>query len=441
MALIAVLVFAAVLWQAHAAWHRLQQMERDFSNSQSDSFHLAEHLVSKAVDLNAILLRFDSTHNRAELTDFTQAGDEFKCWIRQNKPSVHTHPQTDLLGQTQATVENYVIRSAAILKANQSQNGSAEMLVAPQVEADLKRILNLAEQLRLEEQKALASFLDGSHKTIGLLQINLLLTVILVFVLGVLSVDLVRLAKIAPLTAELGETRAVLERHEKLAALGTLAAGVAHEIRNPLTAMKLRLRSIERALSHESSGLEDAQVITQEIQRLERIVSDFLQFARPSAPRVQTVPVMQLFDQVRKLMGPQLEKAGIQLRIESKPELQVMADPNQIEQVLINLIQNAAESMSAGGSITLRAGTAQSTRGGAPQTVLEIVDTGKGITPEIAKRLFDPFFSTKEGGTGLGLSIAARIVEKHGGLLQYQTKVGEGTCFSVVLATPKGTGQ
>ena len=111
------------------------------------------------------------------------------------------------------------------------------------------------------------------------------------------------------------------------------------------------------------------------------------------------------------------------------------ADLQQIEQVLINLIQNAAENTNRGGSITLRAGTCQARwpSGMAAATVLEVADTGKGIAPEAAKRLFDPFYSTKKSGTGLGLSIAARIVEQHGGLLQYQSELGRGTTFSVIL--------
>jgi signal transduction histidine kinase len=138
---------------------------------------------------------------------------------------------------------------------------------------------------------------------------------------------------------------------------------------------------------------------------------------------------------VDHLLRPQLEAAGIQWKIEAPPEVRVRADLQQIEQVLINLIQNAAESTERGGSVTLRAATRQERwpTGMAAATVLDVVDTGKGIAPEVARRLFDPFYSTKENGAGLGLSIAARIVEQHGGLLRYQTKPGFGTTFSVIL--------
>jgi signal transduction histidine kinase len=115
--------------------------------------------------------------------------------------------------------------------------------------------------------------------------------------------------------------------------------------------------------------------------------------------------------------------------------LLLRADSGHLKQVLINLVSNAAEAMDGAGTVTLRARAARAALGGreTDAVVLEVIDTGKGIPPEVEKRLFDPFFSTKETGTGLGLPIAARIVERHGGMLQYQTRPGHGTTFGVVL--------
>jgi signal transduction histidine kinase len=184
----------------------------------------------------------------------------------------------------------------------------------------------------------------------------------------------------------------------------------------------------------EGSEREDALVINQEIQRLERIVQDFLQFARPSAPQVETVSATILFEQVKRLLGAQLDNGHLELKIDCPAEIRVRADPQQIEQVLINLVQNAAESMAGGCSITLRASTKPPLLAGRQsQVLLDVIDTGQGIAPEIQNRLFDPFFSTKEGGAGLGLSIATRIVERHGGWLRYKTQLGRGTTFSFIL--------
>jgi signal transduction histidine kinase len=147
------------------------------------------------------------------------------------------------------------------------------------------------------------------------------------------------------------------------------------------------------------------------------------------------VPADQTLREVQTLMEPQLEKAGIRLAVEGSDAAEVRIDSQQIKQVLINLVQNAADSIGQNGSITLR--TRLDTRRFAERPVevviLEVADTGKGIPAEVEKRLFDPFFTTKESGTGLGLPIAARIVEKHGGMLQYQTQMNRGTTFGIVL--------
>ena len=135
------------------------------------------------------------------------------------------------------------------------------------------------------------------------------------------------------------------------------------------------------------------------------------------------------------LLKLQLKKSAIEFRLELSDSVWVRADTQQIKQVLINLVQNSADSIGREGIITLRVhnGTGSSRKASDDIVTVEVADNGKGIPPEVQKRLFDPFFTTKEGGTGLGLPIAARIVEKHGGELRYQTELRRGTTFSVIL--------
>ncbi|HYV28924.1 MAG TPA: ATP-binding protein, partial [Candidatus Eisenbacteria bacterium] len=210
---------------------------------------------------------------------------------------------------------------------------------------------------------------------------------------------------------------------------------VAHEIRNPLTAIKAALFIQQKKFQPGSPERSDADLVEREIVRLERIVDDFLQFARPAEPELATVPADQPLQEVQGLFATHLAKAGIQLVRDQSPALKIKVDVAQIKQVLINLVQNAADSMKDHGIITLRAHHDRKRifDGEMDVVVLEVEDTGKGIAPEVEKRLFDPFFTTKARGTGLGLPIAARIVEKHGGVLQYQTQVNHGTTFRVVL--------
>jgi PAS domain S-box-containing protein len=228
------------------------------------------------------------------------------------------------------------------------------------------------------------------------------------------------------------------EKSEKLASLAGLAAGVAHEIRNPLTAIKARLYTHQKRLVKGSPEAQDGEFIAEEIGRLERIVREFLQFARPGDPLLAPVSPAELLGEVRELLAPQLAKSSIHLTLADAVSTPVRADRQQIKQVLINLVRNAAESIGHDGRVTLRARQPRIGLGGHAReaVTLEVKDTGPGIPAELQKQLFDPFFTTKAGGTGLGLSIAARIVEKHGGALEFSTS-NKGAIFRIVLPVAK----
>src|ERR1039457_6486051 len=155
----------------------------------------------------------------------------------------------------------------------------------------------------------------------------------------------------------------------------------------------------------------------------------------PTEPKFVTIPADLVLLETQHFLATQLARANIRLVLESSAPMRIRVDPAQIQQVLINLVQNAADSIAHDGTITLRARCDRKplANGETDVVILEVTDTGKGIPPEIEKRLFDPFFSTKETGTGLGLPISARLVQKQGGALQYQTRLGHGTTFGVVL--------
>jgi signal transduction histidine kinase len=227
----------------------------------------------------------------------------------------------------------------------------------------------------------------------------------------------------------------LLERQEKLATLGTLTAGLAHEIRNPLTSLKARLYTLEKRLQDLPAARKDTEIINAEISRLDRIVQEALSFARPAEPRLETIAADTLLRQVQGLMSASLERPEVQLTVESGPGLFIRADSGHLMQVLVNLVRNAVDSIEGAGTVTLR-GRSEPTQMGlraVESVILEVTDTGKGIPPEVEKRLFDPFFTTKAAGTGLGLPVAARLVEKHGGNIEFQTRLGHGTTFRVVI--------
>src|SRR5439155_15225650 len=296
-------------------------------------------------------------------------------------------------------------------------------------------LLGLGYQLVNAHHESLTRFLADSQRSLAILRELIFGALFLLLVLVASLAVVVYREMIMPLRMKLVESHAIIQRQEKLASLGVLAAGVAHEIRNPLTAIKARLFTQQKSLEHGSSAYEDTVVIGKEINRLERIVKDVLQFARPPEPHL--VPVRADFPlrEVAELMAPQLAKNAIHLKLGGMTEAMIQADSQQLKQVLINLIQNAAESIGRSGTIRLRAHTGMERLNGQTQAavILEVDDTGKGISSEVQKRLFDPFFSTKAGGTGLGLAIAARIVQKHGGVLRFRTQLNQGTAFGIVL--------
>ena len=430
---LAVTVTAVLIgWAGRTTWREVRQLRASFSLMESDSFHLSDYIEDPILNMKEALLEHGLHKDEVSKRRFLDVGEKLKQWIRVHASALATSAQREKLAQISAALEVYLSQGVKLMEDHTMSDGPP---LLEQVDTDAAPLLALCGSLAVTERAALAEFMMNSGRS--LVWVECLLLVLLLLVIGLAAV--VGLSGyrefLAPLRNQLRQSRAIIERNEKLASLGTLAAGVAHEIRNPLTAINVRVHSLKRSLVNGSSEHEDATVIDSEIKRLEGIVQAFLQFARPSEPKFVTVSVDSLLVRVRALLGGQMEKAAIQLLLESPPDLWVRVDPQQIEQVLINLTQNAAESIEHEGMIRLRArkDVARLAGRSCSVVVLEVSDTGKGIPPEVQKRLFDPFFTTKEEGTGLGLSIATRIVEQQGGALHYTTHPGRGTTFSVLL--------
>ena len=240
------------------------------------------------------------------------------------------------------------------------------------------------------------------------------------------------------LMSDVSDTRSRLERSrhqllvaEKLASVGKLAAGVAHEIRNPLTAMKMWLFSIQEAVRGNADLGRKLGIISEEIARLESIVRDFLEFARPQALDCQPQNIGALIGQTLELLGPRFQGEKIKITYTPRPALPpVMADAARFKQVLLNLLGNAADAMAGGGEIRITA-SAEKDTDGRPMVVVRICDTGGGMPRDVQRRIFEPFFTTKEQGTGLGVCIAAQVMARHGGGLVLESSTEKGTTFAV----------
>jgi two-component system NtrC family sensor kinase len=221
-----------------------------------------------------------------------------------------------------------------------------------------------------------------------------------------------------------------LRRSEKLVSLGTLAAGVAHEINNPLTGILLYASILNGDSRLDPALLPDVERVVAETQRCAGIVKNLLEFSRESLPAKEVIALEAILDEVVTLFNQQPAFKNIVIRKNYSGDLpQISVDPNQIRQVFINLIINAGHAMPHGGELDIS--TYRSANGKYVSAGLK--DSGNGISEENLARIFDPFFTTKSEGTGLGLSISYGIIENHGGRIEVSSTAGMGATFVVML--------
>jgi signal transduction histidine kinase len=445
------LVVLAIGWAVLRAFRFARQVDQipvTFREMPDEYFRVADYLEPSVGELNDLLLRYTLRHDRADWDRFQRKSQELRDWLNQMKgsslktkitmiqPVQITTDIGTLLDEIDTAFDAYLVEARHTERETAIDSSTPSTNRLDRVHLESRKLVALASQARAQGQ-AIQIFLSGSKSWLLWLQRLVLAALLLLLAFGFWVMLVAYRRVVSPLRRRLTESDTIIERSQKMAHFGELAAGVAHEIRNPLTAIRARLFTLQKTLVKGTPAHEDALVIRNEIERLNRIVTDFLQLARPAEPRLVPVTGEALLHEVRDLFAPQCERQNIELKIDPVNGARFLADPQQMKQVLINLIQNAADSIEVDGVITLRA--RQDTRRLKEQTtevvVLEVADTGPGIPPDIQKRLFDPFFSTKKGGTGLGLSIAAQIVDNHHGKFEIQTEAGHGTTFAIVLPT------
>jgi two-component system sensor histidine kinase HydH len=231
---------------------------------------------------------------------------------------------------------------------------------------------------------------------------------------------------------DLGEVRRLQEqirRKEKLAALGGLAAGVAHEIRNPLSSIKGLASYFGGKFTEGSDDREAAGVMIREVDRLDRAISELLEFARPSELNLKPAAVNEMLAHSARLVQQDARTKNIEIHWSGSENLpQVQLDVDRFSQCLLNLYLNAIHSMDAGGVLSIN-----SSPGDNENIKIEIADTGKGINPSDLKKIFDPYFTTKSTGTGLGLAIVHKIIEAHRGNIKVTSTPGKGTVFTIFI--------
>jgi signal transduction histidine kinase len=218
-----------------------------------------------------------------------------------------------------------------------------------------------------------------------------------------------------------------MQHREKLAAIGQLAATVAHEIRNPITGAKCLLQQVEDELGGSAQGKEYVQLALADLERVEQSVSQLLTFARKEEFHFSEVEMMELVKLTVQRFAPEAQRPETLVRVQEHPLLQATVDEEKIRRVLVNLLTNAADAVNGNGLVEVEVSAS------GPVVEIRVSDNGRGLSLEEQERIFEPFFTTKEKGTGLGLAIAKKIVEGHGGRITVASTLGQGTTFTVTL--------
>jgi signal transduction histidine kinase len=233
----------------------------------------------------------------------------------------------------------------------------------------------------------------------------------------------------ARLYQEMQRTQQLMRRTDRLSSLGSLTAGLAHEIRNPLVTVKTFLDLVPKRYKDKEFRENFLKLTTSELDRITKLVSDLLDFARPKKPTLRRADVNQVIEEVIPLIKVEATKRDINIETTLRETLRSRLDADQMKQVFLNILLNAIEAIKAHGKISITTRAIQ--KNGVEYAQVEIEDTGKGIPQKIVEQIFDPFFTTKGTGAGLGLAISHQIVEEHHGTIEVESKPKKGTAFFV----------
>ena len=461
----AVIALALIGWTAFRLYEVVPAADparSQLNDLKTDYYEISDHLQASIALLNDALTNRSRGREPAELAQFQRQAAELTHWVDGKKrrwtaaeaagfgvtnnsgASIKIKNQMlPLLGQVAQATTNF-LRAAGYIMTNSGRPLISDRLELREqsVQRNSQRLLNQSRRARMLGD-TLELALYGPQQQLGELQSRFqhLRWALLLGIVG-----LCFLLIVAVYRTQIAQSAAVIEQHrhqhqeqeatvDKLTHFGQLAQELAHEIKQPLTAINARAYTLQKVLPPGSEEHKDAVIIRNEIKRLDQTVKDFLQLARPPEPRLVILTAEEALRDIKDLMASQLEQESIDFKFDCEEHLQFRADPQQLKQVLINLLKNAAESVGHQGEVSLRArrSTARLNGEEADVALIEVGDSGPGIPPEIQSKIFDPFFSTKGDGTGLGLAIAAKIIDKHGGNLEFDTEPGKGTVFRIVL--------
>jgi signal transduction histidine kinase len=450
--------------------YRVERLISTIVNERIRAYQAAEALEVALVNQKGFVSYYFMDKNPNWLRQLGEWRQIFKERLREARNySSNDGPMLRLLHEIETRYDSYVINKDRVIDYYNKGERNQGSTLHSKVREEFFNILDICNQFKKAQEVEIRIIRDNSRKTTQHLReiavmglaFQLFMGIFLTFVLVVQilnplkalaekteatrssgqPVNLVKALahNVDDLLKNAGETRHELEKSreslamaEKMAMVGKLAAGMAHSVRNPLTSVKMRLFSLNRTANLNENQTDDLMVISEEIDHIDTIVQNFLEFSRPPKLQMQMVSLSTVVDMMLQLLIHRLKSYDVTVTRDRKEALpQIKCDPEQMKEVFVNLVENACQAMGRGGQIVISENIADGENGKACE--IRVKDNGPGMSEKILEKIFNPFFTTKEEGTGLGLSIAERIIENHGGKIRVESREGEGTCFIITL--------
>lgn len=406
---------------AFIATSDLQKVSNAIMKENVSSLKAAEELELALLNQKGMVSSYFLDGNPAWLRTLEDRKKDFNSWFKKSQDVALTDNEKNILQDVAILYKAYDRQRNKAIQLYQSGNTpEAKNILLNDMKISIDILYQKCEDLILANETLIAKAEVVSRGNVVRMTAIIWSTIVITLMLG--SVTGLFISR---------RINEQLVRAAKLASLGQLSANVAHEIRNPLTSIKMRLYSLKEESKRNLPFSEDLNVINEEIRRMEGTVTNFLDFARPPELNLRTEDIGQILEGTINLIAPKAHSQNIiiQKQLHGFP-LELEIDKEQMRQVFLNIMLNAIEAMPGGG--TLKIGTANS-EDKKSSRVLEIgiSDTGMGILPEIKNKVTEPFFTTKAEGTGLGLFIASRILKMHKGSLDIDSQSGQGTTITI----------
>jgi len=415
LVLITLLGGAVMIWYTY----RIEILFASVWQTNVAQLEAAEELETALLSQRGLVSYYALDRDPKWLQELEENRQAFQSRFEKTLSLARTPTERDLLDRIKKEYDQYTRSKNRVIELYQAGENRAGTALHQEARGQLAGILQLMEQYKELHQKIIIQTWNRSRAEATRLRLTALSAMT-----GALS---------------LGALLAFVLAAQILRPLRSLAAEVAHFIRNPMTSIKMRLFSLERTLELSPTQREDFAVVAEQMRHLDNIVRNFLEFSRPPKLKMQKVDVSELVDGALKLLQNRFELLGLQIVHHPQFLPGIEADPELLKEVLVNLLVNACDAMGQAGRLTVTEEEAVAERMGRA-VVVQVSDTGPGIPEALQQKVFEPFFSTKEDGTGLGLSIAQRIVEEHGGRLELRSREGQGATFIVTLPVREGSG-